>query len=111
MSNVASSVPIRRPLSPFAVPECAACMAERCHTEEERQTYHPLSGHGYSKETGWTHPRAKLAHEVEEVAKLVAESPHMQFLKSEVERTHNIIMSANQNPASPKPTPEANHVH
>jgi hypothetical protein len=55
MSSVTSGAQTKRPLSPFAVPSCDACMAERWHTKEEDQRYHPLSGHGFTKETGWTH--------------------------------------------------------
>ena len=86
MSSVASSAPTRRPLSPFAVPECGACMAERCHTKAEDAKYHPLSGHGYTKEGGWTDPRAKALHDAE--------------LKSAIA----IV-------AAPKLTPEAQDVH
>lgn len=42
-------------------PECPACVAQRLHTEQEHR-YHPLMGHGFSPETGWTHPEAKAAH-------------------------------------------------
>lgn len=62
MSSVASGVPTQRARSPFAVPTCAACMGERLHTAEEWKN-HPLAGHGYTKESGWSHPDAKLAHD------------------------------------------------
>ena len=35
-------------------PGCPACEARRRHTAEERREFHPLSGHGYSREVGWT---------------------------------------------------------
>ena len=57
MSSVASGAKTEVPLSPFAVPECAACMARRCHTDEENRAHHPFSGHGYTKEQGWSHPQ------------------------------------------------------
>lgn len=34
---------------------CPACEAKRQHTEAELKTYHPLAGHGYTSESGWTH--------------------------------------------------------
>jgi hypothetical protein len=83
MSSLTSGAVSKRPLSPFAVPECAACIAERCHTNEERRKYHPLSGHGFTKEGGWTDPRAKSRHDAE-------------------------VATANAMNASIKTTPEAN---
>lgn len=65
MSSVASSEQSKHPLSPFAVPECGACMGERCHTDQEWKAFHPLAGHGYTKEQGWSHPEAKRLHEKE----------------------------------------------
>lgn len=47
--------------------ECPACAARRVHTDLERTIYHPLAGHGYTKEQGWTHPTAKAAHDREVV--------------------------------------------
>jgi hypothetical protein len=35
---------------------CPACIEKRLHTEAETAAYHPYSGHGYTKETGWSHP-------------------------------------------------------
>lgn len=35
--------------------QCAACVAHRCHTPAEWKN-HPLAGHGYTPEQGWTHP-------------------------------------------------------
>lgn len=37
-------------------PGCPACEARRRHAPEERREYHPLAGHGYAPELGWTHP-------------------------------------------------------
>jgi len=41
---------------------CKACRDRRCHTELEKRKFHPLMGHGYTPETGWTHPDAELLH-------------------------------------------------
>lgn len=35
---------------------CPACIARRCHTAEENREHHPRTGHGFTPETGWTHP-------------------------------------------------------
>jgi hypothetical protein len=35
-------------------PECPGCIAMRLHTPEEFKQFHPLAGHGFSIETGWT---------------------------------------------------------
>ncbi len=35
---------------------CHACEEKRIHTQEEWKKAHPYKGHGYSPETGWTHP-------------------------------------------------------
>lgn len=38
-------------------PDCPACQTNRVHTREELgPPLHPLAGHGYAAETGWTHP-------------------------------------------------------
>jgi hypothetical protein len=42
---------------------CKACRDKRCHTELEKRKFHPLMGHGYSLETGWTHSEAQRLHE------------------------------------------------
>jgi len=39
------------------VAECPACVEKRCHTWAEWQ-YHPLVGHGFTMDTGWTHANA-----------------------------------------------------
>jgi len=85
LNALASSEQTKRPLSPFADPTCAACTGERCHTAEEWKK-HPLAGHGYSKETGWTHPEAERLHAVE-------------------------LEAANAKLTAYKITPEANDVH
>lgn len=36
-------------------PNCPACVSYRLHTEAEWDRYHPLRGHGYTKEQGYTH--------------------------------------------------------
>lgn len=69
MSSVASGVEPQRTRSPFAVPTCAACMGERLHTAEEWKN-HPLAGHGFTKESGWSHPDAEVAHNQDIVAEL-----------------------------------------
>lgn len=40
-------------------PNCPACQKSRLHSDEERKTFHPLAGHGYTRETGWSHPQLK----------------------------------------------------
>jgi len=37
-------------------PNCPACRDYLRHTPEEMREFHPLAGHGYSPETGWTDP-------------------------------------------------------
>jgi len=64
----ASGDPSKRPLSPFAVPECGACMGQRLHTDAEWKQHHPLAGHGFTRESGWSHPDAETKH-TEESAK------------------------------------------
>jgi hypothetical protein len=36
--------------------KCLACMAGRHHTSEDEKN-HPFSGHGFTKELGWSHPK------------------------------------------------------
>lgn len=36
-------------------PECCACQTKALHTEED-WLHHPLKGHGFIREHGWTHP-------------------------------------------------------
>lgn len=43
---------------------CKACRDKRCHTKVEWRN-HPLAGHGYTRETGWTHPEAERLHNEE----------------------------------------------
>lgn len=47
---------------------CPACESKRTHTDEEWKN-HPLAGHGFTPETGWTHPDAERLHN-EEIAAL-----------------------------------------
>lgn len=35
---------------------CPACIEGRLHTPAENQQHHPHTGHGFTPETGWTHP-------------------------------------------------------
>ncbi len=37
-------------------PICPGCAKSRLHTKEETALFHPLSGNGYAKEIGWSHP-------------------------------------------------------
>jgi hypothetical protein len=46
---------------------CKACRDHRCHTELEKRKFHPLMGHGYTRETGWTHPEAERLHNEEQL--------------------------------------------
>lgn len=39
---------------------CPACRRGALHEPHHWQTFHPLAGHGFSKESGWTHPDLKL---------------------------------------------------
>ena len=51
--------------NPCYNPNCPACIARKAHEPIEWEQYHPLRTHGFSPETGWTHPEAKAAHEKE----------------------------------------------
>jgi hypothetical protein len=46
---------------------CPACADRRYHTAEETRAHHPYSGHGYTREQGWTHPDLKAAVEKSKV--------------------------------------------
>jgi hypothetical protein len=35
-------------------PSCPACQSKRRHTAEETREFHPDSGHGFTKEQGWS---------------------------------------------------------
>lgn len=37
-------------------PDCPACVYGHLHTPEYLKRFHPLAGHGYTPEQGWTHP-------------------------------------------------------
>jgi len=37
-------------------PKCPACINKRFHEAPGLDAYHPLAGHGFIKEQGWTHP-------------------------------------------------------
>lgn len=45
---------------------CPVCQAGKHHTKAETRKYHPLVGHGYTPESGWTSPEAKKAFEENE---------------------------------------------
>ena len=47
---------------------CPACSAARVHTPADWQ-HHPLAGHGYTQETGWTSEAAKAQSEAERACK------------------------------------------
>jgi hypothetical protein len=36
-------------------PGCQDCEARRLHSKENWAKYHPLAGHGYLREKGWTY--------------------------------------------------------
>lgn len=36
-------------------PNCGACIAQRVHDNAEWAYFHPMAGHGFTPETGWTH--------------------------------------------------------
>lgn len=42
---------------------CPACIAGRYHEPEEVAAHHPMSGHGFTKETGWSHELLKAEAE------------------------------------------------
>jgi hypothetical protein len=59
---------------------CKACRDKRNHTELEKRKFHPLMGHGYTPETGWTNPEAERLHNSEKaqaaaVAVVLAKTP------------------------------------
>lgn len=41
-------------------PACPACREKRIHTDEEWKN-HPLRGHGFADNRGWTHPDLEAA--------------------------------------------------
>jgi hypothetical protein len=45
-------------------PECPSCRAKKVHPPREYQFYHPLGGHGFTKEHGAS--CKKIAEEIEE---------------------------------------------
>ena len=60
----ASSERLKTARPPLAVPTCAACREQRTHTPAEWKN-HPLAGHGFTPETGWSHSEAKRLHFME----------------------------------------------
>lgn len=54
------------------VPPCTACPYKRQHTAEDWKS-HPLAGHGYSREVGWTCEAARVAYEQDEAARVARE--------------------------------------
>jgi hypothetical protein len=40
---------------------CAACEEKRRHTSAEMREFHPLAGHGFAGNVGWTHPELETA--------------------------------------------------
>jgi hypothetical protein len=46
-------------------PNCPACRAGRLPSPDEVREFHPLAGHGYTREQGWSHPEAKRIHDLE----------------------------------------------
>lgn len=47
-------------------PNCPACKTGKQHTEDEWKAFHPLAGHGFTKEQGFSSALAKAAHEEDE---------------------------------------------
>lgn len=43
--------------------KCPACKKGYQHTEGQWQLFHPLAGHGYTKEQGFSSEGARLAYE------------------------------------------------
>ena len=43
--------------------DCPACAGQRLHSEPEWKTHHPHRGHGYTRESGWSHPELKAEAE------------------------------------------------
>lgn len=79
MSDIASrerSIAARPPLQ---VPTCAACVGRRTHTAAEWKN-HPLAGHGFTPETGWSLSEAKARSEAERAKPL---NPSSVILKSQ----------------------------
>ena len=60
---------------------CKACRDRRCHTELEKRKFHPLMGHGFTPETGWTHPEAERLHNQEAAILVVKQNTPMQAKK------------------------------
>ena len=44
--------------------DCPACSVKRLHSEEDWKN-HPLAGHGFVKEQGWSCDEARIAFEIE----------------------------------------------
>jgi hypothetical protein len=42
---------------------CPACVEQRIHTKEDWERYHPFRGHGYTQQSGWTHPKLAEEHD------------------------------------------------
>lgn len=40
-------------------PDCPDCKTGHWHSAENRRLYHPLAGHGFVKELGWTYDKEK----------------------------------------------------
>jgi hypothetical protein len=47
---------------------CPACKLKRRHSDQEWEEFHPLAGHGYVKEQGWSHPDLKAEAESKKAA-------------------------------------------
>ncbi len=54
---------------------CKACRDHCCHTKVEWRN-HPLAGHGFTPETGWTHPEAKRLNEEQRTANASSAALH-----------------------------------
>ena len=83
---------------------CKACRDHRCHTKVEWRN-HPLAGHGFTPETGWTHPEA------ERVSKEERAAVRRRILPVSARDVYRAMMewrgTANASNGAPKHAPEA----
>ena len=63
---------IKKPVNPSYNKDCAACVANLLHSLDQKALYHPLSGHGFSPETKWTHDLLRQEAELNEAKRLEA---------------------------------------
>lgn len=80
---------------------CKACRDKRCHTNVEWRRFHPLAGHGFTPETGWTHPEAERLNKEEAAARKT------EILSPSSTERGKLYGTANAIYATPKLSPEA----